>query len=60
MTVNKLTLPSKDNAVQNKVNEIIDNLPTVDQTYNASSTNAQSGVAIAGAGFTKVTYRVWS
>jgi hypothetical protein len=24
---------------------------TVDQTYNASSTNAQSGVAIAGAGF---------
>lgn len=26
---------------------------TVDQTYNASSTNAQSGVAIAGAGFLK-------
>lgn len=26
-------------------------IPTVDQTYSASSTNAQSGVAIAGAGF---------
>ena len=26
MTVNKLTLPSKDNAVQSKINEIIDNL----------------------------------
>ena len=25
--------------------------PTVDQTYSASSTNAQSGAAIAGAGF---------
>ena len=26
-------------------------IPTVDQTYNSSSSNAQSGVAIAGAGF---------
>ena len=26
MTVNKLTLPAKENAVQNKINEIIDNL----------------------------------
>lgn len=26
MTVNKLTLPSKENAVQEKINEIIDNL----------------------------------
>ena len=26
-------------------------IPTVDQTYDATSTNAQSGVAIAGAGF---------
>ena len=31
-------------------------IPTVDQTYNSSSTNAQSGVAIAGAGFTKTTF----
>ena len=30
-------------------------IPTVDQTYSASSTNAQSGVAIAGAGFLKNT-----
>ena len=28
-------------------------IPTVDQTYNSSSANAQSGVAIAGAGFLK-------
>lgn len=30
-------------------------LPTVDQTYDATSANAQSGVAIAGAGFLKNT-----
>ena len=30
-------------------------IPTVDQTYNGTSTNAQSGVAIAGAGFLKNT-----
>lgn len=32
-----------------KINEIIDNLVEVDQTYSASSTNAQSGVAVASA-----------
>ena len=29
---------------------------TVDQTYDPTSTNAQSGVAIAGAGFTTTTF----
>lgn len=29
-------------------------IPTVDQTYNSTSANAQSGVAIAGAGFLQV------
>lgn len=29
----------------------IPTLPTVDQTYNGTSSNAQSGIAIAGAGF---------
>lgn len=51
MTVNKLTLPAKENAVQSKINEIIDNFPTsttVDQTYDGTSANAQSGVAING------------
>ncbi len=33
------------------ISSLIPAAPTVDQTYNASSTNAQSGVAIAGAGF---------
>lgn len=51
MAVNKLTLPAKENAVQSKINEIIDNFPsgtTVDQTYDGTSANAQSGVAING------------
>lgn len=51
MTVNKLTYPAKENAVQEKINEIIDNLGasiTVDQTYDGTSSNPQSGVAIAG------------
>lgn len=51
MTVNKLTYPAKENAVQEKINEIIDNLGasiTVDQTYDGTSANPQSGVAIAG------------
>lgn len=51
MTVNKLTLPSKSNAVQEKINEIIDNFPsgtTVDQTFDGTSANPQSGVAIEG------------
>lgn len=30
---------------------VIPSMPTVDQVYNSASTNAQSGVAIAGAGF---------
>jgi hypothetical protein len=53
MTVNKLSLPAKENAVQQKINEIIDNLDdgTVDQTYDPTSANAQSGIAISGAGF---------
>lgn len=48
-----------ENNFQELVNRIND-LPsgggsmTVDQTYNASSSNAQSGVAIAGAGFLQV------
>ena len=29
--------------------KLLSTIPTVDQTYNASSTNAQSGVAVAGA-----------
>jgi len=29
--------------------KLLSSIPTVDQTYNASSTNAQSGVAVAGA-----------
>ena len=54
MTVSKLTNPPSQNGVINKINEIIDNFPagtTVDQTYDPTSANAQSGVAIAGAGF---------
>lgn len=54
--VNKLITPPTQQAQIDKINEIIDNLGgggsgTVDQTYDATSTNAQSGVAIAGAGF---------
>ena len=61
MTVNKLSLPSTDNAVQNKVNEIIDNLGgTVDQTYSPTSTNAQSGTAVAEALTKSVIYRDWT
>lgn len=54
MTVNKLTYPAKENAVQEKINEIIDNMAgtiTVDQTYDGTSSNPQSGVAINGAKF---------
>ena len=49
MTVNKLQLPAKDNAIQLKINEIIDNLGgggTVDQTFDSTSPNAQSGTAV--------------
>lgn len=63
MTVNKLTLPSTDNAVQNKINEIIDNMGgtiTVDQTYNPTSTNPQSGTAVAEALTKSVIYRDWT
>ena len=63
MTVSKLGDTPTQLQTINKVNEIIDNMAptiTVDQTYDPTSTNAQSGVAIAGASFTKVTYRVWS
>lgn len=47
--VNKLTLPAKQNDVVNKVNELVDNIPIVDQTYDNTSTNAQSGVAVGSA-----------
>lgn len=40
MTVNKLTLPSKENAVQSKVNEIIDNL--IDGSNLVTTNTAQS------------------
>ena len=36
-----------------KINEVIDDLVVVDQTYDASSTNPQSGTAVAGAISTK-------
>ena len=52
--VDKITGPITPLGEINKINEIIDNLGsdvTVDQTYNASSANAQSGVAINGAKF---------
>lgn len=39
------------NASSNVTIELDASSGTVDQTYNATSTNAQSGVAIAGAGF---------
>ena len=56
MSVNKFTdSPTQLETIQ-KINEIIDNLGggggIVDQTYDPTSTNAQSGVAIASAGFT--------
>lgn len=54
MAVNKLTSPISQNDLINKTNEIIDNLGgggTVDQIYDPTSANAQSGVAINGAGF---------
>ena len=63
MTVNKLSLPAKENAVQNKINEIIDNLSgsiTVDQTYNSSSSNAQSGTAVEDALDESLIIRDWT
>lgn len=52
MTVTKLTDNVQPLDEVNKINEIIDNLgSTADQTYDSTSTNAQSGVAIAGAKF---------
>ena len=65
MTVSKLTNPPSQNGVINKINEIIDNFPagtTVDQTYDPTSANAQSGTAVAQAIATKtvVTFRDWS
>lgn len=52
--VDKITNAPTQNELIDKVNEVIDNLGgggAVDQTYDATSTNAQSGVAINGAGF---------
>ena len=53
MAISKLVYPAKENAVQEKINEIIDGLGgggtiVVDQTFDGTSTNPQSGVAIAG------------
>lgn len=47
--VDKITQPASQLDLIEKVNEIIDDTITVDQTYNASSTNAQSGTAVADA-----------
>ena len=51
MTVNKITTPPSQKGVIDKINEVIDNLGgnSVDQTYNPTSTNAQSGTAVAEA-----------
>lgn len=52
--VDKITTAPTDNTVVNKINEIIDNMGgtiTVDQTYDGTSSNPQSGVAINGAKF---------
>lgn len=45
--VNKFTTPPKNDELINKVNEVIDNLSITDQTFDGTSQNAQSGVAIA-------------
>lgn len=66
MTVSKLTNPPSQKGVIDKINEVIDNLggggTTVDQTYDPTSANAQSGTAVAQAIATKtvVTFRDWS
>ena len=54
MTIDKLPYPAQQNETVQKINEIIDNFPSgtvVDQVYDPTSANAQSGVAIAGANF---------
>lgn len=51
MTVSKITTPPSQKGVIDKINEVIDNLGgsiTVDQTYDGTSANPQSGVAIEG------------
>lgn len=74
MTVNKLTFPSKENAVQEKINEIIDNLggggggaSNLTDLSDVSITSASSGEALCYDGNdwinspkTLVTIRVWS
>ena len=55
--VNKLTLPSTDNAVQNKINEIIDNIPDIDNTtITENSSNKLQTVAVIdqNSGYKKV------
>ena len=52
--VDKITNPPSQKGVIDKINEVIDNMGgtiTVDQTYDGTSTNPQSGTAIAGAKF---------
>lgn len=72
MTVNKLTYPSKENAVQEKINEIIDNLggggaSNLTDLGDVSITSASSGEALCYDGNdwinspkTLVTIREWS
>ena len=55
--VNKLTLPSTDNAVQNKINEIIDNIPEIDNlTITQNSDDELQTVAVIdqNSGYKKV------
>ena len=47
--VNKITTPPTTSELIGTVNEIIDDIPTVDQTFDRNSTNAQSGVAVGQA-----------
>lgn len=50
--INKPTIPTATSDLTNDSGFITNSdLPTVDQTFNGTSTNAQSGVAINGAGF---------
>ena len=50
--VDKITTAPTDNTVVDKINEVIDNMGgtiIVDQTFDGTSANAQSGVAVQGA-----------
>ena len=71
MSVNKLTFPSKENAVQEKINEIIDNLgggaSALTDLSDVTITSAASGQALCYDGSkwvnapkTRVIFRDWS